>query len=91
MTMPRLEVIMSVERRRRWSQEEKERSRKWRVRRASAGQRCTRFLGEVYICRTNNAAERLPRGLVRIVDTQQSQLTALLPWNWKAQSARLAA
>lgn len=29
--------------------------------------------------------------LARIADTPQSQLSELLPWNWKAQSARLAA
>ena len=29
--------------------------------------------------------------LARIADTPQSQLAELLPWNWKAQSARLAA
>ena len=29
--------------------------------------------------------------LARIADTQQSRLAELLPWNWKTQSARLAA
>jgi hypothetical protein len=29
--------------------------------------------------------------LARIADTPQSRLGDLLPWNWKAQSARLAA
>lgn len=29
--------------------------------------------------------------LARIADTPQSRLADLLPWNWKAQSARLAA
>jgi len=29
--------------------------------------------------------------LTRIADTPQSRLAELLPWNWKAQSARLAA
>jgi len=29
--------------------------------------------------------------LARIADTPQNQLADLLPWNWKAQSARLAA
>ena len=29
--------------------------------------------------------------LARIADTPQGRLSDLLPWNWKAQSARLAA
>jgi hypothetical protein len=29
--------------------------------------------------------------LARIADTQQTRLADLLPWKWKAQSARLAA
>lgn len=29
--------------------------------------------------------------LARIADTPQSRLSQLLPWNWTAQSARLAA
>ena len=33
----------------------------------------------------------LADALTRIADTPQSRLAELLPWNWKAQSARLAA
>lgn len=95
----------------------------------------TRFLNDGRICLTNNAAERVLRGLAlgrrswlfagsdrgadrtdvmytligtaklndvdppawlaellaRIADTPQSRLAELLPWNSKAQSARLAA